>query len=134
MCLSFGSRQTHLLATGNEIGFGAGRMFLRSKILLIAGVGLLGIFLFVGIVLLEIFCSTPSDAVVKREFLIRYPNMTISNVKLIFEQNGNVVYLITAREGRSIEEGKYDFALQRLNGTWKWCDDRTDNPCGPIAK
>lgn len=106
----------------------------RKKLLLFVGVGLLGIFFFVGIVLLEIVRSTPSDAVVRREFLTRYPNMTVSNVELIFEQDGAAVYLITAREDKSTKEGKYDFALQRSNGTWKWCDDQTDNPCGPIAK
>lgn len=106
----------------------------RTKILLLVGVGLLGVFCLVGIVLLEIVRSTPSDAVVRREFLSRYPNMTISNVELIFEQDGGAVYLITARQNQSTEEGKYDFALQRSNSTWKWCDDQTDNPCGPIAK
>lgn len=109
-------------------------MTLRSKILLLVGVGLLGVFFLVGIVLLEVLRSTPDDAVVRREFLTRYPNVTIRNVELVFEQDGAAVYLITAREDQSIEEGKYDFALRRSNGTWKWCDDQTDNPCGSLAK
>ena len=106
----------------------------RNKILLLAGVVLLGILVFAGIALLEIVQSTPSEETVKREFLIRYPNATIRNVELIFEQDGLAVYLVRAREARAAEEGNYDFGLRRSNGSWAWCEDETDNPCGPILK
>ncbi|MEP7211739.1 MAG: hypothetical protein ABI791_01600 [Acidobacteriota bacterium] len=109
-------------------------MSVRNKILLLAGVVLAGILVFAGIVLLDIVRSTPSEETVKREFLIRYPNATIRNLELIFEQDGSVVYLVTAREDKAPEEGKYDFGLLRSNGSWAWCDDQTDHPCGPIAK
>ncbi len=98
------------------------------------GVVLLGILGFAGISLLEIVRSTPSEETVKREFLIRYPNATIRNLELIFEQDGSVVYLVTAREDKAAEEGKYDFGLHRSIGSWASCDDQMENPCGPIAK
>ena len=109
-------------------------MSVRNKIILLAGVVLLAILVFAEVVLVEIVRSTPSEETVKREFLIRYPNATIRNLELIFEQDGSVVYLVTAREDKAREEGKYDFGLRRSNGSWAWCDDQTDNPCGPIAK
>lgn len=106
----------------------------KKKLLLIAGIGLLAILCLAGVVLFKIHQSTPSVETVRREFLVRYPNSTIRNVELIFEQDGGVVYLVTARDGDSTEVRKYDFALKRSNGSWAWCDDQTDNPCGPIAK
>lgn len=109
-------------------------MSVRNKIWLSAGFVLLGILVFAGIVLLEIVRSTPSEETVKREFLFRYPNATIRNVELIFEQDESVLYLVTAREDKAPEEGKYDVGFLRSSGTWAWCDDQTDNPCGPIAK
>lgn len=60
-------------------------------------------------ILVGILRSTPSEAVVRQEFVDRYPGSTIRNVELIFEQNGNVVCLITARERDESKEGKYDF-------------------------
>ena len=107
---------------------------IRNKVLVLVGVLLLGILVFAGIVLLKIVRSTPGEETVKREFLVRYPKATIRNLELIFEQDGNVLYLVTAREDNTSEEGKYDFALRRSNGSWAWCDDQTNNPCGPIAK
>jgi hypothetical protein len=109
-------------------------MSTRNKILLFCGVVLLVVFSFGGYLLLEIARSTPSERIVKREFLSRYPNTNISNIELIFEQDGAVVYMITARENQAAEQGKYEFALSRKNGDWRWCDDQTDNPCGSIAK
>ena len=90
-----------------------------KKILMFAGIGLLGIiFLFAFVVLLEIARSAPIEETVKREFLIRYPNATIKNVELIFEQDGGVVYLITAREDQAAADGKYDspFRDQTVHG------------------
>ena len=109
-------------------------MSVRNKVFLLAGAILLSTLVFGGSVLLEIARSIPTEATVKQAFLVRYPNATIRNVELIFEQDGQVVYLVTAREDKASEYSKYDFALQRSNGSWAWCDDQTDNPCGPIAK
>lgn len=84
---------------------------------------------FLGVLLVGVACSTPSDSVVRREFLDRYPDAMITNVELIFEQNRNVVYLVTARENQTGLEGKYDFAMHYLNGKWAWCDDQTERKC-----
>jgi hypothetical protein len=82
----------------------------------------------------EIFFSIPTEATVSREFLDRYPAAQITNVELIFEQNGEAVYLITGGEVGSSEKRKYDFALTRSSGSWKWCDDQTDRKCGSIVE
>ena len=97
--------------------------------LAVGGVAVLVVALFVVFIFVGILRSTPSEAIVRHEFLDRYPDATIRDVELIFEQNRNVVYLITAREKHEAEEGKYDFALHYTDGRWSWCDDRTDRKC-----
>lgn len=92
--------------------------------LIVLGVAAIAVFVFIGILRL-----TPSEAVVRQEFLERYPTAVIRNMELIFEQNGNVVYLITAREMDELEDGKYDFALHYFNRKWTWCDDTTERRC-----
>lgn len=106
----------------------------RNRILVLIGVVLLVLLSFAGYVFLEIARSTPAESIVRSEFLRRYPNSTIRNVELIFEQDGSVVYLVKAQPENSSEIRTYDFALDRKNGVWRWCDDQTDIPCGPIAK
>ncbi|MCC6327005.1 MAG: hypothetical protein IT174_00715 [Acidobacteria bacterium] len=102
----------------------------RKKIaLFVVGLIVLGVAVFAVFVFVAVLRSTPSEAVVRREFLNRYPGATIRNTELIFEQNGNVVYLITAREKDKSEEGKYDFALDYSDEKWTWCDDRTERKC-----
>jgi hypothetical protein len=72
----------------------------------------------------------PSYNTVKKEFLDRYPDSKIHELELIFEQDGRVVYLVTAETNELSERAKYDFALKRWYGTWKWCDDQTaDRQC-----
>ncbi|HEX2640821.1 MAG TPA: hypothetical protein VHL50_09635 [Pyrinomonadaceae bacterium] len=87
-----------------------------------------------GIVAAGISCSAPSEATVRREFLDRYPNAEIKSLELIFEQDGQVVYLVSAKEKGVPQEGKYDFALKQVNWGWEWCDDQTERKCGPIGQ
>lgn len=106
---------------------------MRTKIalagvgLFVVGVAVLAVSFFVGT-----HRSTPSEAVVRREFLERYPEAKINHIELIFEQNGNVAYLITAREKENTVEGEYDFALDYSVGQWAWCDDQTERKCKKI--
>ena len=74
-------------------------------------------------------CSTPSEGTVRREFADRYPKTKVTNVELIFEQDGVAVYLVTAEWKGISEEGQYDFALKRSYGSWSWCDDQTERKC-----
>lgn len=81
-------------------------------------------------ILATIGCSVPSDNTVKKEFLDRYSDSKIHELELIFEQDGRVVYLVTAETKELSERAKYDFALKRSYGIWKWCDDQTaDRQC-----
>jgi hypothetical protein len=131
MLRNFGKQ--HEFGTTGYWGLG-NRISVRKILVLLAGVVLSVVLIFSGIVFLDIFLSIPSEETVKREFLVRYPKAKISNLELIFEQDGGVVYLVTAKEDDGAVEGKYDFALRRSNGLWSWCDDRTNNPCGSIAR
>ncbi len=90
----------------------------RVKIAIaVVGAIVVGVVVFAIFILVGILRSTPSEAVVRQEFVDRYPGSTIRNVELIFEQNGNVVCLITARERDESKEGKYDFAAS--SHQWK---------------
>ena len=74
-------------------------------------------------------CATPSDGTVRHEFAERYPQSKVTNIELIFEQDGVVVYLVTAEVKGISEEGKFDFVLKRTYGSWSWCDDQTERKC-----
>lgn len=74
-------------------------------------------------------CSTPSDRTVLHEFAERYPISKVTNIELIFEQDGIAVYLVTAEINGISEEGKFEFALKRSYTSWSWCDDQTERKC-----
>jgi len=74
-------------------------------------------------------CATPSDGTIRREFAERYPKSTIKNIELISDQDGVVVYLVTAEVKGVSEEAMYDFALRRQYGIWSWCEDQTERKC-----
>lgn len=74
-------------------------------------------------------CATPSVSTVRREFADQYPRTKVTNVELIFEQDGVADYLVMAESTGISEEGKYDFALKRSWGSWSWCDDQTERKC-----
>jgi len=74
-------------------------------------------------------CMLPSDSTVKSEFLSKNPNAEIINTELIFEQDYVAVYLIKYKEKSGEEVLTSDFALQRKNLIWQWCDDQTERKC-----
>jgi hypothetical protein len=74
-------------------------------------------------------CGLPSDQDVKREFVAQSPNTEVTHIELIFEQDNNVVYLISFKEKSSQEIRKQVFAMRYIKGKWQSCDDRTDRKC-----
>ena len=71
----------------------------------------------------------PSDSTVRTEFVSRNPKAKIINSELIFEQDYVAVYLVKYKNDLSHEVLTDDFALQRRNLVWSWCDDRTEQKC-----
>jgi len=71
----------------------------------------------------------PSDTTVKSEFLSKSPNAEIINIELIFEQDYVAVYLVKYKKKSGEEILTEDFALQRKNLVWQWCDDQTERKC-----
>jgi hypothetical protein len=57
-------------------------------------------------------CFTPTNAIVRSEFLERHPESEIVNTELIFEQDGRVVYIVSSRLKGNANVLKYDFALK----------------------
>lgn len=74
-------------------------------------------------------CYLPSNEIVKKEFLDKNPGVEVTNIELIFEQDNNVVYLISYKISTSPEIQKQDFALHAARGKWQWCDDNTERKC-----
>ncbi len=74
-------------------------------------------------------CDLPSNEIVKREFLDKNPGVEVINIELVFEQDNNVVYLISYKKSASPEIKKQDLALHAARGKWQWCDDNTERKC-----
>lgn len=71
----------------------------------------------------------PSEATVKSEFLSKNSNSEVIGTEPIFEQDYVVVYLVEYKDKSTGEILKDDFALQRKNLVWRWCDDQTERKC-----
>ena len=74
-------------------------------------------------------CMLPSDSAVKSEFLSKNPSTEIIKTELIFEQDYVAVYLVKYKEKSGEEVLTSDFALQRKNLVWQWCDDHSERKC-----
>jgi hypothetical protein len=74
-------------------------------------------------------CELPSNELIKKEFLDKNPGVEVTNIELIFEQDDNVVYLISYEKSSSKEITKQDFAMKSIRGKWQWCDDKTERKC-----
>jgi hypothetical protein len=86
-------------------------------------------FLIAALAFFFLACDLPSNEIVKKEFLDKNLGMEVANIELIFEQDNNVVYLISYKKSPSSEIQKQDFAMKSIRGKWQWCDDNTEQKC-----